>query len=498
MYFQPGIIDCRHRHGGIADLRNPHFRRLAIVVLDLQVALDGKIDVNEILQEIADLNRNIQAQWETLAGSADLEDRRDALISRLSELIDVNTSDGERGALRVFTSNGDLLVDGVASKLNFDEFGNIGPQSKFSAIDSERGVGTITVNAPNGSTIDIVKGRQQSFSGQIGGYLRLRDEILVEAQAQLDELAHGLALAMSDKQVAGSAVTSGAQAGFDLNSTGLQTGNAMTIAYTESGTAKKVTFIRVDDAATLPLSNDLTPDPNDTVVGIDFSGGNAAAAAAMSAALGAGVTVSDQGGGTFRLPDDGAAATVDISSVNGNITSTALSDDGSQLALFTDASNQTYSASLDGLDQKVGFAARIQVNSNVIADSSWLVKYSTSPATGASDTARPLELVKRLTENTFDFSPEAGIGSATSPYSGSIDAYARRIVAVQTGRAEIANQKFEAQRVVVGTIQQRIDDKSAVNIDQEMANLIELQNAYASNARIITAIKEMTQMLLNM
>lgn len=455
-------------------------------------------DANEILEEIADLNTGIQAQWQSTGGSGDLEDRRDALINRLSELIDVNTSEGERGSMRVFTSNGDLLLDGVASRLSFDEHGSIGAQSQFSVVDAERGVGTITVDAANGASIDIVKGRKQSFGGQIGGYLMLRDDILVEAQAQLDELAHGLALAMSDKQVAGTAVTSGAQDGFDLDAAGLMAGNAMSVQYTESGVAKKVTFIRVDDSATLPLTNDQTPDPNDIVVGIDFSGGNAAAAAAMSAALGAGITVTDEGGGTFRFLDDGAAATVDIASAGARITSSALSDDGMQLALFTDAGDQSYSASLDGLDQKVGFASRIRVNGTVVADNSWLVNYSTSPANGASDTTRPLELIQRLTEQSFTFSPEAGIGSATSPYSGSIDAFARRVVGMQTGRAEIASQKFEAQQIVVGAIQQRIDEKSAVNIDQEMATLLELQNAYSSNARVITAIKEMLQMLLNM
>lgn len=455
-------------------------------------------DANEILQEISDLNTSIQAQWQSTSGSGDLEDRRDALIYRLSELIDVNVSEGERGAMRVFTSNGDLLVDAEASRLSFDEHGSIGPQSEFSNLESERGVGTIVLTSSNGGTVDIVKGRQQSFSGQIAGYLTMRDEILVEAQAQLDELAHGLALALSSKEVAGTAVTSGAQDGFDLDLSGLQSGNPVTITYTESGTAKQVTFIRVDDPATLPLDDAQTPNPNDTVVGIDFSGGNAAAAAAMSAALGAAITVTDEGGNVMRFLDDGAAATVDIDAVRAGITATTLADDGTQLPLFTDTGNRPYSAALDGLDQKVGFAARIQVNGDVMADTSWLVTYETIPVTGAGDSTRPLDLMQRLTEAMFEFSPDSGIGSTRAPYSGTIDAFARRVVSAQTGRAEVANQKFEAQSVVVGAIQERIDSKSAVDVDEEMAMLLELQTAYSSNARVITTIKEMMQMLLNM
>jgi aminopeptidase N len=45
--------------------------------------------------------------------------------------------------------------------------------------------------------------------------------------------------------------------------------------------------VRVDDPSALPLSNAATADPNDTVIGVDFSGGPAAVAAQLNAALSA-------------------------------------------------------------------------------------------------------------------------------------------------------------------------------------------------------------------
>ena len=39
-------------------------------------------------------------------------------------------------------------------------------------------------------------------------------------------------------------------------------------------------------------------------------------------------------------------------------------------------------------------------------------------------------------------------------------------------------------------------DGSAVNIDQEMAHLLSLQNSYAANARVLTTVKEMLDALL--
>jgi flagellar hook-associated protein 1 FlgK len=40
-----------------------------------------------------------------------------------------------------------------------------------------------------------------------------------------------------------------------------------------------------------------------------------------------------------------------------------------------------------------------------------------------------------------------------------------------------------------------MDDASGVNIDQEMTTLLNLQNAYAANARVLSAVKEMFDML---
>jgi flagellar hook-associated protein 1 FlgK len=37
-----------------------------------------------------------------------------------------------------------------------------------------------------------------------------------------------------------------------------------------------------------------------------------------------------------------------------------------------------------------------------------------------------------------------------------------------------------------------------VNVDQEMANLLQLQNAYAANARVMSTIRDMLAQLLQM
>ncbi len=112
----------------------------------------------------------------------------------------------------------------------------------------------------------------RSVSGEIAAYIEMRDEVLVQAQAQLDELAATMASALSDVTIPGAAAaTSGAQAGFDVDTANLLNGNKINLTYTDNtGQQRNVTIVRVDDPSALPLSNDATASPNDTVIGVNL------------------------------------------------------------------------------------------------------------------------------------------------------------------------------------------------------------------------------------
>ena len=116
-------------------------------------------------------------------------------------------------------------------------------------------------------------------SGKLAAYLELRDNSLVKAQAQIDQFASSMSSALSDKTTAAVAAPASAlpQAGFDLDLAGLQTGNVAHITYKDNitGITHNLSIVRVDDPSILPLSNNVTLDPKDEVLGIDFSGGMA-------------------------------------------------------------------------------------------------------------------------------------------------------------------------------------------------------------------------------
>ncbi len=102
----------------------------------------------------------------------------------------------------------------------------------------------------------------------------MRDDVLPQAQNQLDALAAQMSSALSDTTTAATPVTVGANNGFDADISGLSNGNTIQLSYTDGNNVQhSVTIVRVDDPTALPLPNTATANPNDTVIGVNFSGG---------------------------------------------------------------------------------------------------------------------------------------------------------------------------------------------------------------------------------
>ena len=94
--------------------------------------------------------------------------------------------------------------------------------------------------------------------------------------------------------------------------------------------------------------------------------------------------------------------------------------------------------------------------------------------------------------------PNTGIGTTAAPFSGSLNTFLRQVISQQGEAANSANNLKQGQDIVLSALQQRFNDTSGVNVDQEMANLLTLQNSYAANARVMSTVKEMLDALLQM
>lgn len=456
---------------------------------------NGVQTANNALQQIAQINLQLEGASPTDGTTATLEDQRDQDVTQLSQLMNVNVVQNPNNQISVFTGTGQQLVAGPqASQLQFSNVGSLTATALWSANPSEDGAGTVTLVSPSGATTDLIATNALQ-SGQLGAYVQMRDSILPQAQTQLDELANQMSQALSNQTTNGTAVTVGSQSGFNVDVGSVSPGNSVQLAYTDgTNTQHTITVVSLGPGGSLP-PQDTPPNPNDQVIGIDFSGGMASVVSQLNAALGANLQFSNPSGTLLQVINKNGSSDV-VNSLSATSTVTSLTSGSPQLPLFTDGNgNQpiTGASNASGL-QTTGLAGRIEVNPALVASPSSLVAYAANTTSG--DTTRPDFLVNQMTAASLPFSPATGIGTQSTPFTGTLTDYMSQIVSQQSQAANAATNLQQGQDTVLSALQQRFNDSSGVNIDTEMSNLIALQNAYGANARVMTTIQQMMATLL--
>src|SRR5882757_6771861 len=186
---------------------------------------------NAAMQQIAQINTQLQGLKTTDPTAATLMDQRDSQIDKLSQLMDIRVSTSTNNQTTIYTTNGVELVGVQASTLSFNSQGTLSANSQWDANPAKSSTGTITCTLANGAKIDMIATNSIS-SGQIAADVTLRDKTLVQAQAQVDQLAASMSSALSDKTTAGTAVA-GPPAGFSLDLSNTLPGNSISLTYTD-------------------------------------------------------------------------------------------------------------------------------------------------------------------------------------------------------------------------------------------------------------------------
>lgn len=148
---------------------------------EMQLSVDN---INNMLQEIADLNLSISGERGQNRSTATLEDERDKTLTALSKEMDIDYFENASGVMEVMTRRGTALVDTEVRPILFNPE-PIGPQSTYPASVA----GVFVDDETTGTDLTT----QQGIGGRLGSLLELRDEELPQYQAQLDELAHKMA-----------------------------------------------------------------------------------------------------------------------------------------------------------------------------------------------------------------------------------------------------------------------------------------------------------------
>jgi flagellar hook-associated protein 1 FlgK len=471
--------------GGIQALRSQAEQGIA----------DGVQQANQAMATIAQINQQLSSNAPQDGATATLEDQRDQAVTQLSQLMNVNVTKNGNDQISVFTSSGLQLVGTQASQLKFDDRGSLAATSLWSANPAQDSAGTITLVASDGTTTDLLANK--SFqSGQIAAYVEMRDQVLPQAQSQIDELASQMSQSLSNQTTNGSPVVSGSQSGFTVGVGGVLPGNSVQVSYTDAlNNPHTVTIVRVDDPAALPLSAGASGTANNPVIGVNFAAGMGSVVTQLNAALGSNLQFSSPSAGVLQVLNSAAGSST-VNSVSTTTTATALATGSTQLPLFTDG-NTPISGAITAIGaQNVGLAGRITVNSAVLAAPGSLVGYQTSPATPVGDPTRPNFLLNQLTKAALTFSPTTGVGSASAPFSGTLSDFMSQVTSQQSQSASAATSLQQGQDVVVNALQQRFNTNSGVDINTELSNLITLQQSYASNARVMSTIQSMFTTLM--
>ena len=165
----------------------------------------------------------------------------------------------------------------------------------------------------------------------------------------------------------------------------------------------------------------------------------------------------------------------------------------------------------------VGFAAEIKVNPVVVANPALVTNGTNaiigSPTGASGFTPNPAggpsgftTLINRVLNYTFGADVQSGVsqpasnvtglgalGNLSAPYASppTITDFASTLVSAQSNSIAAIDNNLTDSQALQSSLQSSFKSQSGVNINTEMANMVQLQNAYGANARIMEAVQTM-------
>ena len=438
---------------------------------------------NEAINNIADLNARIIGETTATFEPVALLDERDRFVDELAQIIDLDVTNLPNNGIQLRTVSGIALFDNIPTQLEFNAAGTVAANSSI-----ENGLlSTISLTSASGSFSFDILANGGVRNGALASYAELRDTTLVQAQAQLDAFAAQLSLAVSNTTVASTPITDG----LAIDTAGIADGNTVALNFTNgAGVAQRVTLVQVSDPSQLPVDQGFTPNLNDIVIGVDFSSATAISdIQAQLDALSPGNGVVVAGAGTTF--DFTALAPASIGGLEASITNSSLTN-GLPFALFED--RQTGVVFTNAPGSSVGLSGRLAVSDELINDPSLLTRFDSS-FSSSGDSSRVNFVLEQIRGQTTEFSPSTGIGSPTNPVSLTAEDFLQAIISGQGQRASAVQRDAEISQISFNNVQDRLESESGVNIDVEIARLVELEQAFQANARILTAVQDLIDTL---
>lgn len=146
-------------------------------------------EINGLTTEIAGLNEKIQSVELTGAPANDERDRRDLLVKKLGDKVNIRWAEGEDSTVTISAGNNALLVAGYDAKELFVQ---------STAENGVKGEGSFDVMYKSSQYATPFKVTDQLHGGSIGGLIEVRDIVINDLKDGVDEMAYNLATEVND------------------------------------------------------------------------------------------------------------------------------------------------------------------------------------------------------------------------------------------------------------------------------------------------------------
>lgn len=412
--------------------------------IDQQLAT-GITRADEILNEVAAINRAITTSEAGRTQYNDLRDRRDQLLIELSQLIEINTVEQPNGSFDVFVGSTPIVLAGQSRGVYFDE-----------QIRDGELVVALRVRADDE--------KLNLSSGRLGGLLDARDGAVRQTAEELDTLASALIFEVNRLHSSGRPgaplrdVTGSLRIPIADQAVAFNDPNNATLAALPFGPRNGAFTVVVRDSSGAEVR---------TVVEVDLDG------------------IDNTGAPGFG--DDSSLASI-VAAINAIPNLNAEVTPAGQVRVYTDS----------------GFDVNFEDDSSGVLATLGVNAYFTG--TNAGDIAvrqqlvdEPLLLVGGLSEGTN----ETALAIALLRERGveSLDgltlenAWLKTVERVGVSTAG-AKTRAEATRLVRENLEAQRAGISGVDADEETLNLIQFQRQYQAAARFINVVDEMLQTLI--
>jgi flagellar hook-associated protein 1 len=447
--------------------------------------------INSIASAISTLNQQIVVA--TAQGGNqppnELLDQRDQLVSNLSQLVGVSTTSDADGSLNVFVGNGQpLVLQGQTTPLTT-------VQNQFNASQLE--IGTSQGSQISG---DIT-------SGDLGGLLAARTQVINPALNQLGQIATALSQTVNSQQGDGLDLSG------NLGANIFSVGTPLATASSKNTDAVTATLsVNPNGLSALTADNYLltfkagAPTLTDTTTGVSVTPAGAGTVASPYTANGVSIVLSGApaAGDQFLIqPTATAAASLNvvltdpskIAAAGAIVTAAA----GTNTGAATISSGTVLNSADPSLLQPVtiqfttppttysvnGGPGVAYVNGGNIDVNGWQVQISGTPANGDVFTVSSNAGGSGDNRNALAAANLQNVGVLQNGTT-SITAGVSALITGIGSQAQQINTAQTAQAAVNSQAQNSVQSITGVNLDEEAASLLQWQQAYQAAAQALT------------